>query len=66
MRYNTINTSTSEVAKNVISAGGAGSCTSVWLVVWGPNTIHGIFPKGSKAGLSHDDLGLGDACEPAP
>lgn len=61
VRYNTINTSTSEVAKNVISAGGAGSCTSVWLVVWGPNTIHGIFPKGSTAGLEHKDLGEGDA-----
>lgn len=30
---------------------------SVWLIVWGANTIHGIFPKGSKAGLSHEDLG---------
>lgn len=60
-RYNTINTATSEVAKNVISAGGSGNCTSVWLVVWGKNTVHGIYPKGSKAGLNHDDLGLIDA-----
>ena len=29
--------------------------------MWGPNTIHGIFPKGSKAGLEHKDLGEGDA-----
>lgn len=49
-------------AQNVISAGGAGSVnTSVWLVVWGPNTITGIFPKGSKAGIFHEDLGLIDA-----
>ena len=60
-RYNTINTSTSEVAKNVISAGGSGNCTSVWLVVWGQNTVTGIFPKGSQAGLKHDDLGEYDA-----
>jgi hypothetical protein len=31
--------------------------TSIWLVCWGDQTVHGIFPKGSKAGLSHEDLG---------
>ena len=44
---------------NVIQ-GGAGSvntCTSIWLVVWGPNTVHGIVPKGSKVGLQSQDLG---------
>ena len=61
IRYNTISTGTSEVAKNVISAGGSGNCTSVWLVVWGKNTVHGIFPKGSKAGIVHQDLGEYDA-----
>lgn len=61
VRYNTINTATSEIAKNVISAGGSGNCTSVWLVVWGPNTVHGIYPKASTAGLSHKDLGEIDA-----
>ncbi|CAB4149664.1 major capsid protein [uncultured Caudovirales phage] len=30
---------------------------SIWLVVWGANTAHGIYPKGSKAGLSMDDKG---------
>jgi hypothetical protein len=33
----------------------------MWLVVWGPNTVHGIFPKGSNAGLDHQDLGEIDA-----
>ena len=61
VRYNTINTATSEVAKNVISGGGAGNCTSVWLIVWGKNTVHGIYPKGSMAGLDHQDLGEIDA-----
>lgn len=47
---------------NIISAGGSGSDnTSIWLVVWGKNTCCGIFPKGSKAGLIHDNLGLIDA-----
>jgi hypothetical protein len=32
--------------------------TSIWLVGWGPNTVHGIYPKGSQAGLSDQDFGL--------
>jgi hypothetical protein len=48
--------------QNIITAGGGGSDnTSVWLVVWGKNTVIGLFPKGSKAGLNHEDLGLIDA-----
>lgn len=31
--------------------------TSIWLVVWGANTVHGIYPKGSKAGLHMEDKG---------
>ena len=43
---------------NVIKAGGAGADnTSIYLVAWGENTVHGIFPKGSKAGLIHEDYG---------
>ncbi|HXF44852.1 MAG TPA: hypothetical protein VNK91_01920 [Burkholderiaceae bacterium] len=46
-------------AQNILSAGGVGSDnTSVWLVVWGANTVFGVFPKGSKAGLVHENLGL--------
>ena len=44
---------------HVISGGGAsvGVQSSIWLVVWGENTVHGVFPKGSKAGLLTEDLG---------
>ncbi|RUR69070.1 hypothetical protein EJP67_18590 [Variovorax guangxiensis] len=50
--------------KNIVDAGGSSTDnTSVWLVVWGPQTITGIFPKGSKAGLIHQDLGEIDAFE---
>ena len=43
---------------NVIDGGGTGSVnTSIWLVGWSPETIHGIFPKGSKGGLSVMDKG---------
>ncbi len=49
-------------AQNILDAGGTGSDnSSVWLVGWGQRTVMGIFPKGSKAGLSHEDLGIGDA-----
>lgn len=30
---------------------------SIWLIGWGPNTVHGIYPKGSKAGLQMEDKG---------
>lgn len=44
--------------KNIIDAGGTQTDNaSIWLVVWGDNTVHGIYPKGSKAGLQHNDLG---------
>ena len=49
-------------AQNIISAGGSGSDnSSIWLVGWGQRTIFGVFPKGSTAGVSHQDLGEGDA-----
>lgn len=47
---------------NIIDAGGTDSDnTSIWLIGWSEQTIHGIYPRGSKAGLQHEDLGLGDA-----
>jgi len=49
-------------AENIIDYGGEGSDnTSIYLINWGEDTCHGIFPKGSKAGLVHQDLGEGDA-----
>jgi hypothetical protein len=47
-----------ENADNIIDAGGTGSDnTSIWLVVWGPQTCHAIYPKGSTAGLNMEDKG---------
>lgn len=43
---------------NIITGGGAGADnTSIWLVGWGENSAYGIFPRNSKAGISHEDLG---------
>ncbi len=48
-------------AQNIVDGGAAGGqtdCMSIWFVSWGENSVHGIFPKGSKAGVFHEDLGL--------
>ena len=48
----------SGIGQNIIEGGGTGSDnTSVYLVVWGDNTVYCPFPKGSSAGLMHEDLG---------
>lgn len=60
-RYSTLNPAV-QSSQNVIDAGGTGSDnTSMYLVCWGKNTVHGIYPKGSTAGLEHKDLGEIDA-----
>lgn len=44
---------------NVIDALGASTDnTSVWLIGWGPTSASMAFPKGTKAGLIHENLGL--------
>jgi hypothetical protein len=51
---------TSATGANILSANDATSPTdnqSIWLVGWGENTIHGIIPKGSNAGLQMEDKG---------
>ena len=45
-------------AENIIDAAGTSSDnSSIWLVGWSPRTVFGIYPKGSKAGLTHEDKG---------
>jgi hypothetical protein len=46
-------------ADNIIDASGASTDNySIWLIVWGEQTAFMTFPKGSKAGLVHNDLGI--------
>jgi hypothetical protein len=35
----------------------ATNMTSMWSIVWGESTVHGIYPKGSNAGLLAEDRG---------
>jgi hypothetical protein len=54
-RFNSLS---AQNADNIINAGGAGADnTSIWLIVWSPNTVHKIYPKGSTAGLKMTDKG---------
>jgi len=59
------NSTTAENACNIITdvaadaaPDGAAENSSMWLVVWGPNTVHGLYPKGSQAGLQVNDKGV--------
>jgi hypothetical protein len=52
------NSTTAANGDNIISGGGSGSDNaSIWLICWSPQTLHGIIPKGSKAGVQQRDLG---------
>lgn len=45
--------------QQLVNAGGLGADnTSVWFVVWGENTAHGLYPKGANAGLQREDKGV--------
>ncbi len=56
--YNTVNTATAQNAANVIDGGGTGnSNSSMWLIGWGPDTVFGLFPEGTSAGLIMEDKG---------
>lgn len=46
--------SAGEFSQQIILGGAAAGqtdCTSIWLVVWSPSTVFGIYPQGSNAGL---------------
>ena len=46
-----------ENGTNILDALGTGADnSSVWLIVWGANTVHGFFPKGKMSGLMAEDL----------
>lgn len=54
-RYNDL---AADNAENIIVGGGAGADNaSIWLMGWSPNTLFGIYPKGSTGGLHMNDKG---------
>ncbi len=59
--YYTVNTATNETAKQVVDAGGTGSDnTSILMVNWGPQSIFGVYPAGTNAGLKRTDYSAGN------
>lgn len=60
-RYAAYDSDVDKIGNKIIKSDGVGgdgaTLTSIWLIGWGPDTIHGIYPKGSKAGLQHEDKG---------
>ena len=56
-RFNSLSAPNGDNIVNGGSASGQTDNTSIYLMVWSPNTVHGIYPKGSKAGLSVTDKG---------
>jgi len=58
-RYST--KASGEQSQNIILQGGvtpdAADNSSIYLIVWDPNKVHGLYPKGSMAGLHHEDKG---------
>lgn len=52
------NSKSAENGQNILDAGGTGSNnTSIWLVCWDENILHGLYPEGTQAGLQTEDLG---------
>lgn len=56
-RFNSLSAANGDNIIPAATSGGATDNQSIWLVVWGPNTVHGIVPKGSIAGLQQEDKG---------
>jgi hypothetical protein len=57
-RYYQTSTTNNPAGTNVILGGGSGSVNaSMYLIGLSPETVFGIYPKGSQAGLRNKDLG---------
>lgn len=54
-RFNSL---TAENGQNILNGAGVGADnTSIYLVGWGPHSVFGFYPKGSRAGLAMTDKG---------
>lgn len=62
-RYSVPSSTAGNIGTNVIayadeSATSGSDIYDIFLVVWGANTVHGLYPKGSVAGFKMDPLGV--------
>jgi len=52
------NDTTAANGGQIVKAGGVGADnTSIWFVTWGDNQCNLLYPKGTKAGVSREDMG---------
>jgi hypothetical protein len=58
-RYDALGTSPTVSTYNVIDGGStqANEGTSIWMLTWGPNATHYIYPKGTRGGYERNFLG---------
>ena len=57
-RYCTLSADEKKIGFNVVDGGGSGADnTSIYILNWGTQTMHGLYPRGSKAGISVDFRG---------
>jgi hypothetical protein len=58
-RLNAISGNTDPSVNQIVNCSGAtaNAQTSIWLIGWSPETVFGIFPKGSVGGIQTEDLG---------
>lgn len=57
-RYSAAVAASTAYYNSMVNGGGSGSDNaSIWVIGWSPNTVFGIYPKGSEAGLKLNDLG---------
>src|SRR5260370_16383950 len=57
-RYSTVVAANAQTAVNILDGGGVASTnTSIWIAVWGADTLHATFPKGKITGFHHRDMG---------
>lgn len=63
-RYFDIGAGSPQNSENIIDALGTGTDnSSIWIINWG-DTVQGIYPKGTSAGLKHEDYGVELALAP--
>lgn len=56
-----LNSSTGRGGSQIVKVTGGASGndqTSMWAVCWGPESVFGFYPKGSKVGLETNDMGI--------
>lgn len=65
VRYGATSAEKDNIGYNVIDAGGTGNnLTSIWFITWGEQHTALIYPKGSTAGLKHNNDGVQTETDP--